>query len=66
MLFSGGLVVGVALAHWREILRFFRPAPQWNGPAPPPSRILKPFTSSAKRKPRVNNDEKAWLAENSR
>jgi hypothetical protein len=67
IVFSLGFLCGLVGANWRTLLRAVRPAPPtWNGPQPPPSRILKPFATSPKRKPRVNNDEKAWLAENKR
>lgn len=63
-----GLVLGIALVKWREIRGYFKSKQlvrMDKTVAPPPSRILKPFTQAAKRKPRVNDDQRAYLAEQS-
>jgi hypothetical protein len=62
------LTLGFALGRWRQIHGYFKSKQlvRQNSPQPPPSRILKPFTKTAKHKPRVNDDERAWLAEKNR
>jgi hypothetical protein len=64
----GTFFLGYALARHREIRGYFisKKLQARNEPQAPVSRILKPFTTAPKRKPRVNDDQKAWLAEKTR
>jgi len=62
-------VLGYSLGRWREIRGYLisrRLQRIAKGEEPPPSRIAKVFGEKPKRKPRVNDDQKAWLAENKR
>lgn len=67
--FIVGLAIGLSFAYFRQIRGYFKSKVLIFTEPPPktqPSRILRPFTAQAKRKPRVNDDSQAWLVENKR
>lgn len=69
LIYAFGVLSGIALVKRGEIRGYFkskylvRTLPKSDVPV---SRILKPFAQHAKRKPRVNDDERAYLAEQNR
>lgn len=68
--FLSGLLGGLLAHYGRELYTSYRVARLKPEEAirPKESRILKAFTYSEKkrRRPKVNDDQKAWLAENGR
>jgi hypothetical protein len=61
--------LGFVAGHWRQIRGYVISKRLQRTPtshAPPPSRFPKAFAPTPKRKPRVNDDQKAWLAEKER
>jgi hypothetical protein len=66
--FLAGFGAALALSYRHQIKQYIKGKTVTFASAPPkgvrPSGALRPFTVSAKRKPRVNDDQKAWLAEN--
>lgn len=62
--FIGGIVGSVFLEFSKKIMRRNLHTPDARSATS--SRIYRPFSSTPKRKPRVNSDKQAWLKENDR